>query len=467
MEEALFLTKFATKVTLVHRRDDFRASQIMVDRARANDKIEFVTTARRRRGARRRTASRGVRLRDVETDETRELDGGRPVRRDRARPEHEALPRPARPRRGRLPDHEAGLDGDERRGRLRRRRRRRTTSTARPSPPPAPAAWARSTPSATSPRARATRPSDARRARREALADRQAATPRPDGRLDRPARPRPRTSSRGTCRQDVHDRALRAAARAARARRRAAAAARGPRPLRLRRLPGRRSPYRTRTASTTRRSTSSPRASACVTVRKTPRAGTRSTRQPAQGARARRRRARRHDASYRLVDEIAERYLDLVDALDDEIDELEDDVEDWPAAQVRRRDLARCGTTSSTSAARSAPTRDAVRRVVDRRIELDEGAEVFPREVELDFADAYDKLLRAVDGLELLARPARERPRLPAGEDRERPERGDEEADRDRVAAARADLHRRRLRPELRPHPGAALALRLRVVAGA
>ena len=103
---------------------------------------------------------------------------------------------------------------------------------------------------------------------------------------------------------------------------------------------------------------------------------------------------------YRLVDDIAEHYLDLVDALDGEIDQLEDTVETAPAASTRNRlsdlrhDLLHIRRTLS-------PTRDAVRRVVDNVIEVEEGKEVFPHEVEIAFNSAYDKLLRAFDGLEL------------------------------------------------------------------
>jgi thioredoxin reductase (NADPH) len=72
MEEAIFLTKFADKVTIIHRRDEFRASNIMIDRARANDKIEWITNAvvEEVLGDVKMTA---VRLRDVRNDETWEL----------------------------------------------------------------------------------------------------------------------------------------------------------------------------------------------------------------------------------------------------------------------------------------------------------------------------------------------------------------------------------------------------------
>ena len=103
---------------------------------------------------------------------------------------------------------------------------------------------------------------------------------------------------------------------------------------------------------------------------------------------------------YRLVDDIAEHYLILVDALDDEISELEDQVESTPAETTRtrlselRHDLLRIARTL-------APTRDAVHRVVDNAVELQGRREVFPHDVEIAFESAYEKLLRAVDGLAL------------------------------------------------------------------
>jgi thioredoxin reductase (NADPH) len=66
MEEATFLTKFARSVTVVHRRDEFRASRIMLDRARDNDKIRFITNSVVV-GVEGDTTVTGLRLRDTGT----------------------------------------------------------------------------------------------------------------------------------------------------------------------------------------------------------------------------------------------------------------------------------------------------------------------------------------------------------------------------------------------------------------
>ena len=101
---------------------------------------------------------------------------------------------------------------------------------------------------------------------------------------------------------------------------------------------------------------------------------------------------------FRLVDDIAEHWLDLIDDLNDEIDELEENVERWPGPRIRERvstlrhDLLHIRKFLS-------PLRDAVHKIVDGRLELS-GVELFPRHIELHFADAYDKLLRATEGLE-------------------------------------------------------------------
>ena len=107
---------------------------------------------------------------------------------------------------------------------------------------------------------------------------------------------------------------------------------------------------------------------------------------------------------YHLVDEIADRYLDLLDAVGDEIDELEDHVDVWSNERTRariselRHDLLHIRRTL-------APTRDAVRGVVDGRVDVEGkllfGREVFPEHVEREFGDVYDKLLRATEALEL------------------------------------------------------------------
>jgi magnesium transporter len=107
---------------------------------------------------------------------------------------------------------------------------------------------------------------------------------------------------------------------------------------------------------------------------------------------------------YYLVDHIADRYIDLIDDVDAEIDELEDNMDRWQNERTRvrlselRHDLLHLRRTL-------APTRDAVRGVVDGRVDIEGRAlftrEVFPAELEREFANVYDKLLRATEGLDL------------------------------------------------------------------
>jgi magnesium transporter len=88
-------------------------------------------------------------------------------------------------------------------------------------------------------------------------------------------------------------------------------------------------------------------------------------------------------ALYFVFDDVAERFLALIDELDAEVDELEDRVEEWDATRIRNN-IGRLRHD-----------------ILDNRLEIDDGEELFPRDVEIRFADAYDKLLRATDGLDL------------------------------------------------------------------
>jgi thioredoxin reductase (NADPH) len=77
MEEANFLSRYASRVYLIHRRDEFRASKIMIDRAKANEKVEFVTPQVVDEILVAEGVVSGVRLHNTKTSEKREiaLDG--------------------------------------------------------------------------------------------------------------------------------------------------------------------------------------------------------------------------------------------------------------------------------------------------------------------------------------------------------------------------------------------------------
>lgn len=74
MEEATFLTRFGSKVTIIHRREEFRASQIMLDRAKENEKIEFLTNSVVEEVLEDGGSVAGLRIKNTQTGEESTLD---------------------------------------------------------------------------------------------------------------------------------------------------------------------------------------------------------------------------------------------------------------------------------------------------------------------------------------------------------------------------------------------------------
>ncbi len=152
MEEANFLTRFGSEVALVHRRDTFRASKIMLDRAKANPKIKFImnTVVEDVFDVNEELVT-GVRLRNLVTGEVWEQDVDGFFVAIGHIPEHQDLSAARSildpdgyisPTAARAPTSPAFFMPAM----------CRTASTARPLPQPAPAAWRPSKPSACSKR---------------------------------------------------------------------------------------------------------------------------------------------------------------------------------------------------------------------------------------------------------------------------------------------------------------------------
>ena len=102
---------------------------------------------------------------------------------------------------------------------------------------------------------------------------------------------------------------------------------------------------------------------------------------------------------HRLVDDVADTYLEALDAAYAEIEELEDSIDTWPASRVRTR-ISSLRHELLHSRRTVAATRAAVRRILDGRIEVGDSA-LFPPAVEQLFAESYETLVRVTEELDI------------------------------------------------------------------
>src|ERR687897_919057 len=133
-----------------------------------------------------------------------------------------------------------------------------------------------------------------------------------------------------------------------------------------------------------------------VAVRKTPTGSTAQVSAPLEAS------SRGESAGallHRLIDDVAESFVSAVGAIDEEIDELEEHMEDWSPERVRRR-VAGLRQDLLHARRNVSATRAAIRRIVDRRLDVSDDR-LFPADVEQLFVDTYETLVRAGDELDV------------------------------------------------------------------